>query len=309
MTQLRRWIAGASILLCFSALAQEVKPSIAPFPLDLKRTPKSFSEKARKDLAREYRRLLAVSAELPDSAQLESALAQLKRQDCEREDECLSQLATIAQSLYALYASVDLSVDEKRVIATGRVLRDDRQLMGEPVRIEVAKGPRDAFEEVARVALTQLIERLVVGQKLPSFRPKPPDPVVVAPLPAVEPIQVLPPAVEVRSPVGNRSVGQILVAVGGGVVVIGGVLFAVGQGIGRSVVLDENLNVPRAQLGSFETGRTLTTVGLVGAGVGVATAIVGAVLWGVNVNQPESRVTAGLVPVPGGAAFSVQGAF
>ena len=73
--------------------AQEPRPSVAPYPLDLKRTTRNFSEKQRKELARELRRVLSVSAQVPDTATLDSALKspELEGQSCEQQDDCLAR--------------------------------------------------------------------------------------------------------------------------------------------------------------------------------------------------------------------------
>jgi hypothetical protein len=149
-------------------VAQEPQPTVAPFPLELKRTPAGFSAKEREELQAEFRRVVRNSGALvPNAGAMDSALAGLKRQDCDREDACLQQLAEKAQTLYGLYASIDYDVT-KSVVATGRVVRDDGQVIGELKAITIPKG-KDSFVSIARVALVQLLDALKVRQ-LPPFR-------------------------------------------------------------------------------------------------------------------------------------------
>src|SRR3954471_7021385 len=120
-----RWVVVLALCVSAISFAQAPKPSLMPFPLEFKRTPSGFSKEDKEAMQREYTRLLRLSgAMVPDFARYDLALKELKRQDCEREDECLVQLAKKAESLYALYTSIDYTL-EGAVLVSGRVVRDD----------------------------------------------------------------------------------------------------------------------------------------------------------------------------------------
>lgn len=291
-----------------AAWAQEPRPSVAPFPLELKRTTKNFSEKQRKDVARELRRVLAVSAQLPDTATLDSALAKLEGKNCERDDECLARLAELSGCLYGLYVSVDLSVDEKQVVATGRVVRDDRQLIGPLERIEIPKGARDSFEDLAKQAVTRVVERLIVAQKLPSVRMGKTVPDVVVKVdPEVLPPPPPPPLVVEDTDAGQRSVGKGTLAVGAGLAVVGAALAGIGGGVGYSAKHSGDHAGSTAAAQQVETAQALTTVGFVALGAGVVTVAVGAILWGTARPPPVAQVS--VVPVAGGGVVQFGGRF
>lgn len=290
--------------------AQDLRPSVAPFPLEIKRSAKNFSERQRKELARELRRVLSASAQLPDSATLDSALAKLDGERCERDDDCLARLAHLAGCLYGLYVSVDLSLDEKQVVATGRVVRDDGQLIGPLERVEIPKGGRDSFEDLAKQAITRVAERLVVAQRLPPSKPgpvveavkaveepKPGDPKLPPP-PPPPPLLV----VESRPNVG-RIAGWGAVGVGAAVGIVGVATFATAPLIRR----DADGNIFRE-----DVSRTAATQSQQGVGVGLmvgglGAAAVGAVM--VALSKDADAVKASVVPMTGGAMVFAGGTF
>ncbi|MEW6430301.1 MAG: hypothetical protein AB1730_02230 [Myxococcota bacterium] len=140
-------------LVASTALAQAPAPSVAVFPLGTGRLPSGFSKEDTTALQKDFARLVRRSDVLvPDSASLELSIKELKRTDCDREDACLQALAQRAQTLYALYGSIEYTL-EGAVVAIGRVVRDDGKLVAGPVTTSLPKGP-DAFKDVARVALT-----------------------------------------------------------------------------------------------------------------------------------------------------------
>jgi|GEM_PF-1165994 hypothetical protein len=303
------------VALCASSmsLAQAPRPSVMPFPLELKRTPSGFSKEDKEGLQREYGRLLRLAgAQVPDFARYDLALKELKRQDCEREDECLVQLAKKAEALYALYTSVDYTL-EGAVVATGRIVRDDGKVASPTATVKLAKG-RDAFKDIAKNALTQLFAQLKVNE-LSAVRPvetkvepvKVVEPTKVEPVVVKDPPPPLPPLVIEDTGAGQRSVGKTLVYVGGGVAVAGAVVAGVGAAVGYGAPRSADNSVARdpAAEASLGTARTLTTVGFIGLGVGALTGIVGAVLWGTAAPAPQVAVT----PVAGGAVVQLGGTF
>lgn len=308
MFALKRWLC--CVVVCTSALAfaQAPKPSLMPFPLEFKRTPSGFSKEDKETMQREYNRLLRLSGALvPDFARYDLALKELKRQDCEREDECLVQLAKKAESLYALYASVDYTL-EGAVLVSGRVVRDDGKIASPTETVKLAKG-RDAFKDIAKNALVQLFTQLKIAE-LPATRPV--EPVkVVEPTKVVEPVKEPPPPppplIVEDTGAGQRAAGKGLLFAGAGVAVVGGVLAGIGAGIGYSAQLngDRAGSVEAAkQLG---TAQALTTAGFVGLGVGALAAVVGGIVWGTAAPAPVTNVS--VVPTAGGGVVQFGGRF
>jgi hypothetical protein len=300
--------------ICASEVyAQGASPTLAPFPLEITR-PSNLSAKQREELNAMFRVLLRRGGAItPDGAKLRSALAEIAREDCDRADQCLAELAAHAGALYGIFASVNLT-SAGEVVAFGRVVRDDGKLIASLAQADVVKVTKGkaSFSEVAGSALQTLIERLGV-RSLPLAKPVEVTPEVKPPtvVPEKEPVvqlppPPLPPVTVVDQGAGQRSTGQTLVIVGGSVVVVGAVLFAIGQGVGGGLTLDGNQNLPREQLSTFHTAQTLSTAGLIGLGAGAAAAAVGAVIWGI---APGAPIKAVVVPSASGATFSVQGAF
>lgn len=296
-----RWLWCCALLCSTAVMAQSPAPGVMPFPLEIKRTPPSLQKEDRESLQREYTRLLRLGgAQVPDFVHFDFALRELKRQDCEREDECLAQLAKKAESLYALYASLDYTL-EGAVWVSGRVVRDD----GKVVRpTQIVKMKEGEFKDDAIKALTQLFEQLKLSE-LPAERPVEATVSAATPVPST----VAPP--EVRKTVessgeGQRSAGRAVVIVGAVGAVAGGALLAVGQVMRDGVTPDANHNLPLEQLSTFQTARTLSTGGLIAVGAGGATALVGALIWGL---APSAPVKVSAVAAPGTAVMSVQGEF
>lgn len=297
MFALNRWLMALAVCVSAASFAQAPKPSLMPFPLEFKRTPSGFSKEDKEGMQREYTRLLRLSGALvPDFARYDLALKELKRQDCEREDECLVQLAKKAESLYALYTSVDYTL-EGAVLVSGRVVRDDGKVASPTETVKLAKG-RDAFKDIAKNAMVQLFTQLKIAD-LPATRPVEKEPVkepIKDPI-VQDPPPPLPPLVVDDKDAGKRMAGQVLAIGGGAVFVVGGVLALTGGIMGHSQGLDGR-NVPPTQLDDVVGARTLTTVGFIGLGVGAVTAGLGAILWGTSAPAPVTSVA--VVPLNGG---------
>lgn len=295
------------LLVSLGAFAQEPLPLVAPFTLDVKRTPSGFSKKEKEELQKLFPMLVRGSdAAVPESAKLSSALLELKRQDCEREDECLTQLAKLAGALYGLYVSVDYNTD-KHVIAVGRVVRDDGVSMGPAQTVDILKA-NGAFKDIARDALNQVLTKLAVG-KLSPFRPAatvvPDRPIVKEPV--KDPVRLdvpppPPPQFEKHTSLG-RIVGWVGVGVGAAVGAGGVVAFATAPVVRKDG--DGNiLPADRLKLAPAQSQQALG-VGLMVGGFGVAAA--GAVL--VAISKDSETVKTTLVPLPGGGVVLVGGAF
>jgi hypothetical protein len=310
----KRWLW--CLVLCTSAMAsaQGAKPVVMPFPLELKRVAPGVSKDDKEALQREYQRLLRLAgAQLPDFVRADTALKELKRQDCEREDECLVQLAKKAEALYGLYVSLDYTL-EGSLVAVGRVVRDDGKVSSAPQTVKLAKG-RDAYKDIARNALSQLFLQLKVSE-LPATRPvevkvEPTPALVKDPVVVKEPPPPPPPLVIEDTGAGQRSAGKALVYVGAGVAVIGGIVAAVGAGVApASATTPLNGKVYANTPGDAQQLRTassLATSGLIAVGVGALTAGVGAVLWGTAAPPPKTTMT--VVPMVNGAVVQLGGTF
>lgn len=303
---MKQMFAVMGVLACGAvARAQDPLPQVVPFPLELKRVPMGTSEKERDELIRKFPMLVrGADAEVPDAAKMTQALAALKRQDCDRENECLSQLAKLSGALYGLYANVDFTLD-KRAIATGRIVRDDGLTMGpaQSVEVPIKAG---AFRVAAQDALKQLLVKLEL-KKLSPFRP------VVAETPPIESASTaaeksgppLPPPLVVEDMgSGQRQNGKIVLFAGAGLAAVGAVLAGIGGGIGAGAAHDGSFVTSEEAARQVKTGQTLTTVGFVGLGLGVAAGAVGALMWS---SAPGPSVA--LVPFPGGGAVHVAGQF
>jgi len=297
------------LLVSLGAFAQEPLPLVAPFTLDVKRTPSGFSKKEKEELQKLFPMLVRGSdAAVPESAKLSSALSELKRQDCEREDECLTQLAKLAGALYGLYVSIDYNTD-KHVIAVGRVVRDDGVTMGPAQTVDILKA-NGAFKDIARDALNQVLTKLAVG-KLSPFRPAatvvPDRPNIVVKDPVKDPVRIdvpppPPPQIEKHTSIG-RIIGWVGVGVGAAVGVGGVIAFATAPKVGKDG--DGNiLFADRLKLAPAQSQQALG-VGLMAGGFGVAA--VGAVM--VAISKDSETVKTTLVPVPGGGVVVVGGKF
>lgn len=308
MSALKRLLICVVWSSSLAAFAQAPKPSVMPFPLEIKRAPSGFGSEEREGLQKEYTRLLRLAGALvPDFARYDLALRELKRQDCEREDECLVQLARKAEALYGLYASVDYTL-EGAVVVSGRVVREDGKVVSPIQTVKLARG-RDPFKEIAKNALAQLFTQLKIAE-LSATRPVEAavDPQKKDPPmnPIKDPPPPLPPLIVEDTGAGQRSAGRALLYGGAGLAVVGGVLAGAGCGVGCGVTPNANGTIPEGQLEAARTGRALMTAGFVGLAAGAAVAGLGAILWG-TAAPPPAAVT--LVPVSGGGVVQIGGQF
>ena len=297
MLAFQMWVLCA--VVCVSpAFAQAPRPSVMPFPLEFKRVPPGFSRESMAGMQREYGRLLRLAgAMIPDFSRHDLALKELRRTDCDREDECLTQLARKAEALYAIYASVDYTI-EGAVVVSGRIIRDDGKIVSPTETTKLAKG-RDAFEDIAKNALVQLFAQLKIAE-LPATRPLEPQ--------KIEPVKIGPPPLVIEDRgAEQRTLGKGILITGAGVVVVGGALAAIGCGTACGTTPTQNGSIPVGQAEAVRTGKTLTMIGWVGLGVGAVVAGVGAILWGTAPTAPGPQVT--VAPVAGGGVVQIGGEF
>ena len=277
------------------ALAQDSRPELAPFPLELIRTSDDCTKKDKDELRTLLPMMIRTAgASVPDGAKLTGALFELRRQDCHRDDTCLAQLSRLAGSLYGLYVQLDFDLD-RNVVASGRVVRDDGRAVRAPKTVKLPLGA-DSFKVIAHAALSQLLTQLDVAQ-LPPSRPQEPmaEARLSLPSPKLEPVLASP--VRPLLPVAVVAMG-----VGAACFAVGSVLMATTSAprtnVSGSVVrvfpedADKVVGIQRAQTAG---------VALLAVGVGVAAAGAGLFLFG-----PE-KPAAVVVPIAGGGAVVLTG--
>lgn len=281
------------LLAATGAQAQDAKPELAPFTLEIIRTAPDCTQKDQDDLRALLPMMVrAAGASVPDGAKLSAALLALRDRNCSRDDACVAQLGKLAGSLYAFYAQVDFDLDGN-VLASGRVVRDD----GLAVRtLRTVKRPLGGapFRDAARAALNQLLVELDVAQ-LPPFRPREVE------APAAPPVTlVLAPGPLINRPLATPAI--IGASVGVVSMVVGGILFTttlaprtnVSQGVVRVVHEDAGkvADVQRSQ-----------SAGVALLAVGAGLAVVGAGLYFFGPDRPAATV----VPIAGGGALLLTG--
>lgn len=286
------------LILCARvASAQNALPELAPFPLEIIRASPDFTKQDGEALQKLLPMMLrAADVAVPGSARLNTALVDLRRQDCDRDDACLAQLGKLAASLYALYAQVDLDLSGM-VIASGRVVRDDGKSVRGPKTVKEPRGSRP-FKEAAQAVLKQLLTELDVAG-LSAVRPS--EPVAAAPLPSAPVIQ-LPPQTVTTTTRPLTALGVGAAGVGAVGIVLGTIFFAsagtvrteVSQGVTR--VFNEDADKVAGIQRSQTTGVVLLAVGGALAAAGVGLVFLG----------PKTTVTT-LVPLNGGAVVLMSG--
>ncbi len=312
--------------------AQQPRPTVAPFPLEIVRSGTPEMKKADKDLmVIEFRRLLLRSgADAPDLATMRTALQELKRQDCARNDECLKELAQKAKALYAVYAEADLDLSNQ-VVITGRIVRDDGVKAREPVVLKLPRGT-EPFKDVAKVGITRLFEQLQLSM-LPAAKPvEVKEPEVKTPeVKAVDPVAgtgtgipniVAPP---MPPPEAKSQALPIGLMVGGGAVaVLGAVLWGSGAADAGNLKVDPATGfvgaVPTAENTESKLASTASgserkqIIGGVLLGAGIAAGVTGLVLLLTSQSAEDaalnkSKMSFGFAPTANGAAAFVGGTF
>jgi hypothetical protein len=178
--------------------------------------------------------------------------------------------------------------------------------------VTLPKG-KDAFKDVAKVALGQLLT-LLDPAKLPAFRPvekpaeegKLPQGPKEGDKPA--PLEEKAPVVVVREPAGPSGMkiaGGTMVGLGAAAAVAGAVVFATApvprtDGSGNVLVDDKD------KVGPAKSQQT-AGIAVLAAGAGLAAA--GAVVWALAPSVPESVKKVSIVPVAGGLFAVVGGSF
>lgn len=300
-----RAVSAVALLVSATALGQAQRPSVVPAPLEFQANPalKKFDEQLKTTFFQSMRDRGGVL--MPMKAEVEAAYLAGKRQDCRESNECLTQLATRAGTLYALFAEVGYS-EQKVVTVSARVVRDDGKVMG-ATSVQAEKG-KDTIVEVAKRLFIKAFEQLALAN-LPTFKEakveptksvepdvkKQPD-VVVKDLPPPPP----PPQVIEHRMSGGRVIGLVGVGVGAAAAIVGLAVFAT-----VPPVIDANGNAVSAD--QFRAVQTQQAAGVGLMAGGGAVALAGAVLAIVSKDTEVVKTT--LLPMPGGAVVLVGGNF
>lgn len=298
-----------------SAVAVAQGPSVAPFPLAVKRAPADFTKKNEEALQAELRKVVRdVGAQVPNSFVLSTALGDLKRQDCDVENMCLAALAMRADALYGLYVSVDFDV-LKTVSVAGRVVRSDGQPMGAPKSVSLPLG-KDTFAAVTKVLMTRLLKEELRLAELPSVRPAtvavepavdagvvtsvaPVDAGVVAELPPPP----MPPALE--SPL--RPAGIVTSSVGGAALVTGIILFIAGRAAAATELRSDGVLLPSGDGAKARGAMTSQQLGLGFVFGGVGALVGGLVMFLLSPDQTPAVFRPWLSPREAGAVVGISG--
>ena len=154
-----RWVAVVLAAWAAEAAAQDVKPTVAPAPLELRRKPEAISKKDADGLSIEFDRLVrAAGARIPTPSEMTAALTALKRQDFASSDEALAQLAQKAQTLYAIHVQLDYPVTGT-VVGVGKVVRADGKRMGDEVRLERSREMRTYLQATTETVIGEVDPR------------------------------------------------------------------------------------------------------------------------------------------------------
>ena len=295
------------LVLCAAPALAQGTPTLVDAPLDLRIPMPAAKAKAAQD---DLRRLLAMRRDLlvPTGSAWKTATGALKRQDCDVRDECLKQLALNAQTLYALFASVERNAAGTEVTATGRVVNQDGRLVRPPTQVTVSAASRNPVQD----ALRALLDKLDLGALPAVLTPEPkveptpvpaPQPVVVTtpPPPPPEPQPVL-----VTSPTGP-SAGRIVAGVTLGVGIAAAAVSATFGILGatqRSGLPVDGRFTTDAQAQQQARVDTFASVSL-GTGIGAGVLLVTSVV----LFATSSSVSVAVVPSRDGAAFALSGRF
>ncbi len=305
-------LAITTLLLLVSpavAAAQDVKPTVAPAPLELRRKPASLSKKDTEQILNEFERLVrAAGARIPTPSEVKLAVDALEDKDFAGSDEVLAKLAQKAQTLYAVHLQLDYPVTGT-VVGVGRVVRADGKRMNAEVRVERSPESRP-YQRATTETIIAVLEKLDL-QRLPNAMPvvapapKPPPVAVLVPTPEEQPVT----AVGLPSPARQKTklAGAIVTGIGAAVLVGGLVLLGSGAADSSRLTPDSNGNLPFEQISLYQGSKGKLIFGGGITGLGAAVALTGGLVWLFSGNEAGAAVA--IVPGPGGFSASVTGSF
>lgn len=300
-----------TLVLAGAAFAQG-KPSLVDAPLSVKVPMSATRVQALQD---EFRRLLAKNREIrvPTGSNWRAANAALKRQDCEVRDECLKQLSLNAETLYALFASVERNAAGTEVTASGRVVNQDGRLVRSPVSVTASAASKtpelDALQallkklDLASLPAVLTPEPVVVATPVVTPEPvKPVEPVLLPPppLPASEPLLVTRAA---PGPSGARIAAYVTLGVGLAAAVTSGTFGIIAAAQRGTLPADGRFTID-SQGQTQRQVDTFATVSLI-SGIGAGALLVSSII----LFSTSSPVAVAIAPSSSGGAFVVSGRF
>lgn len=305
-------------LIVFIALATArvvvAQPTLTPHPIEV--LTRGVPKPGLEALQNEYRRLLSNQVAAPSNRTLLQAVADLKRQDCGISDDCLKKLAVLGGTIYALHVS-GAQDPQGAALMVGRVVREDGKLMIGPLTVKEPKKGNETIEVTMMRALGVLIANAKLSS-LPASREvkatveTPPVPVdagvavVKPPEPVDAGVTFTPPPPPPPEPSALTSVGTGTLIAGGGVALIGGVLFGIGRAQAGALDINKDGAVRSDQAASAVTANVLQGVGLGALVVGGTAAAAGLVMR-LLAPGDAPKVTASVGAVPGGSMVFVGG--
>ncbi len=282
-------------LLLLSALSHAERVRVAVHPLVARGVEDSVQQKVADDM----RNVLAEPGKITAAAEdeVEDALRALATRQCpaalDDRMKCLEGLAFTTGSTYGLL--VELKQYGRSYELSAVMVAADHTQLTQPAVVraqnesEIPAALRRLLNE--ELKLTNISAASSEMARLLAHSDSSPD----GP----------PPLVPVEDDSPQRVAGQGLLFGGLAVAVAGGVVTAVGAGVGGGVQSDGNGNAASLRdVAERNTANTLLTIGLVGVGVGAVAAVVGGILWG---TAPQPSVS--VAPVPGGAMLQIGGSF
>lgn len=315
---MRGLVVGACLFSTVAG-AQSTAATVAPYPLEV--LVRGLEPAKVEELQLVSGRLMVnAGVMVQPKFTMKSALERLKRQDCSTEDDCLRQLAILANALYGSYVSVEAT--SKVVTVVGRVVRDDGKRIAGPERVVEERKAGEPVDLAVKRALPKLFSALKLGE-LSAVREAVTPPVKIDPVtPEVKPIVDAgvpdagvsvdlpppPPPPVLESPL--KPVGIVTAITGGALLAGGGALVLVGRGQAATVLGPDGALKAGGSMEDAAKARSATSMQAVGAtlaAVGVAAGAAGVVLWLMAPAEPTKTTTLMVAPVPGGAAVMLTG--
>ncbi len=296
---------------CVAAVASaQQQPTLVPCPVEVltaEVTPSQLDA-----LQKEYRRQIAAAqVQVPAKSAIATIMSSLGQRDCARSTECLQRAAGLGASLYSLGVVATREVDGAMVV-TGRVVRSDGKVMFGPATKKEPRKGKETVEETLARALAALLLEANLGQLPPTKEvPKPPEVVVDAGVvaAAVETPDagtvISPPPPPPLEPSPLKLAGTTTMIAGGGVALVGAVIFGVGVNEAGSTG-ETGGAVPSDKAAQAVRARTFQFTGLGVAFAGLAAAGAGMLMYLMAPDDPKP-IGLSLVPVPGGSVVVIGG--
>lgn len=303
----RVWVVMTT---CVAAIASAQQPTVVPCPIEVltsEVTPAQLDA-----IQKEYRRQLAAAqCQVPAKSAVATIMNSLGQRDCARSTECLQRAAGLGASLYSLGVVATREVDGA-IVVTGRVVREDGKIVFGPATKKEARKGKETVEETLARALAALLVEANLGQ-LPVIKEvKPPEVTPadggVTPADTADAGTLIspPPPPPPLDPFPYRMAGTTTMILGGGVALVGAVLFGVGVNeAGATFVMTGAVRADQARQAAQARALQLSGVGV--ALLGLAAAGAGMLMYLMGPDDPKP-IGVSLVPVAGGSVVFIGGA-